>query len=166
MTAQGLTKLHIVPQGVSVNGQYYRDHILPIYEEAWNRAGPVADDVIITEKVLITSRGSARFQQDGATPQTANITQDLVQEVFGDNKVWLKDDWPGSSPDLNMIETLWAILKDAVYQDPQARTLDELRRRVRREWKRIPQDLLQKLAESFKKRVEGVIASEGRKIVG
>ena len=65
-----------------------------------------------------------------------------------------------------MIETLLVILKVAMHQYLQARTLDEQRRRVRLEWKRIPQDLLQKLAEPFKKRVEGVIASEGRKIVG
>ena len=64
-----------------------------------------------------------------------------------------------------MIETLWAILKDAVYKEPQAVTITQLRQRVELEWKKIEPHLLAKLAETFRKRVDAVIACEGRKVV-
>ena len=160
-----LTKPHIVPQRVSVIGQYYQTtYCLSMWRHGielglWQ--------VMSTSQRRSSSRAVAAhgFSRTAPRPVQRISSQTWCRRCLEATR-WLKDNWPGTSPDLNMIETLLAILKDAVYQYLQARTTDELRQRVRLEWKRNPQDLLQKFAESFIKRVEGVIASEGRKIVG
>jgi transposase len=53
------------------------------------------------------------FQQDNAPCHTSKI----VKTWMGQNGVNLLD-WPGNSPDMNPIESLWAILKDEIHLVP------------------------------------------------
>ena len=84
-----------------------------------------------------------------------------MQKELGTQHFWAKDMWPGASPDLNVIENLWAILKEVVYKAPRPRTLDQLKKSVQEEWAKIPEEILQKLVDSFADRVEVCIAAEG-----
>ena len=66
------------------------------------------------------------FQQDGATPHTANAVQTWLTGKFGD-KFLPKHKWPPRSPDLNPCDYfLWGYLKGRVYS-PLPKTLDDLK---------------------------------------
>ena len=88
------------------------------------------------------------WQQDGATPHTADSTQR-----------WLKDsaphfidkvDWPGNSPDLNPIENLWSWVKDKVYAGVgHFNTLDGLKAKVKAVMKTVTVEQLKKLSDSM-----------------
>lgn len=69
--------------------------------------------------------------------------------------------WPGKSPDLNVIEHLWAILKDLVFIPPRPHDRESLIKRVENVWYSINKEYLKNLVESFPKRIEEVINNEG-----
>ncbi len=72
------------------------------------------------------------FQQDGATPHTANSVQDWLKSKFS-GKFLDKKMWPPRSPDLNPCDFyLWGHLKSTVY-NPMPKTLDDLKVNIERE---------------------------------
>ena len=149
MTAQGVTELHIVEDGCTVNGNYYRTKILPIYLNALNSG-------------LFTSRSKASMMHDGAPAHFSKKTEDIIKAKY--SKFWGKGIWPGNSPDLNPIENLWAILKDSVFIEPKPKTRKELIQRVLETWNSFTLDLLKKLSQSFKKRIIELERKQGLKI--
>jgi hypothetical protein len=84
------------------------------------------------------------FQQDGATPHTADMVQNRLRDQFG--KLFVdKKRWPSRSSDLNPCDFyLWGYLKSVVY-NPLPKTLDELKENIEREIKKIPKDSLKKV---------------------
>jgi len=63
-----------------------------------------------------------------------------------------KTKWPPRSPDLNPCDFfLWGYLKARVYS-PLPKTLDDLKRNIEREIKKINENLLENVFENFKKR--------------
>ena len=75
------------------------------------------------------------FQQDGATPHTANIVQEYLRAKFS-TKFIDKKMWPPRSPDLNPCDFyLWGYLKSVVYY-PLPKTLDDLKENIKREIKK------------------------------
>ena len=57
----------------------------------------------------------------------------MVSEEFAN--LIPKDERPANSRDVNPLETIWIIVDEATYKDPAPQTLDELRQRVRLDWK-------------------------------
>ena len=60
------------------------------------------------------------FQQDGATPHTANVTLEWLDQCFPQRLVSRQQDpeWSPHSPDLNRPGFfLWGYLKDRVYEN-------------------------------------------------
>jgi hypothetical protein len=103
------------------------------------------------------------FQQDGASPHQAKTTKELLaahcQALSSDLH------WPAQSPDLNVIENLWAILKHKmVGQD--ARTPDELWAQVQIAWDTITADEINNFVESFRSRLLAVTALHGQSLNG
>ena len=100
------------------------------------------------------------FQHDGAGPHRANIVKDWLRE--NDIEVLT---WPAQSPDLNLIENLWNMLKEEVgplnHIGPNQK--EELVEVVNEAWSRIKRKrtVLTKLYNSMKKRLQEVIDKAG-----
>ncbi|KAB5593496.1 hypothetical protein CTheo_3044 [Ceratobasidium theobromae] len=97
------------------------------------------------------------FQHDRDPKHTAWVTQR-----------WLESrhinvlPWPARSPDLNIIEHVWAHLKTRVYShNPPPQNREELWSVIQQEWKEINPDYIASLYKSMPRRVEAVYAAKG-----
>lgn len=100
------------------------------------------------------------FQQDGATPHTADIVQKWLSDKFS-HRFIDKKKWPPRSPDLNPCDYyLWGYLKSVVY-NPLPKTLDALRSNIEREIKKISQEVLKSVFLNFEKRCQLIISVGG-----
>ena len=102
MSYNGLSDLHIIPKGQSVNASYYIEEILcKTMLSSLQRDGEIGG---VCERRLMPDMSSAIFQQDGAPAHTAKITQNWLKTNVPN--FWTKDIWPPNSPDLSPIENL------------------------------------------------------------
>ena len=100
------------------------------------------------------------FQQDGATPHTANIVQEYLSRKFSARFIYKKM-WPPRSPDLNPCDFyLWGYLKSVAY-NPLPKTLDDLKANIVREIKKISKDVLNSVFLNFEKRCNLIISADG-----
>ncbi|KAI6648262.1 hypothetical protein LOD99_12071 [Oopsacas minuta] len=96
------------------------------------------------------------FQQDGATPHTANITINWLKEHFKHRVVSkrYKIGWPPYSPDLSPPDFfLWGYLKDRVYKD-RPKTITDLKQKIKDEVKGIKRSVLESVMENFTLRMQ------------
>jgi hypothetical protein len=111
-----------------------------------------------SRKYLGIDKKTFIFQQDNASAHTALRARNFF--VRHRIKVLI---WPPNSPDLNLIEHVWAYIKRELDKYPESpRDLDELWRRVEAIWREIPMDFLHKLYESMPDRLAMVIQNKGR----
>lgn len=137
ISTAGKTDLVII--NGNLNGQRYRDEIL--------------DPVAIP---YIQGIGGI-LQDDNARPHRARIINDHLQQ-----RAIQRIEWPACSPDLNPIEHLWDQLGRAVRSRvTDATTLRDLRQLLVDEWNAIPQQRIQRLISSMRRRCQAVAASYG-----
>ena len=150
ITGFGKTPLMIVDQGKTIDALEYASSILPNY--LWSK---FEDD-------LFPNQDLATFQQDGATCHTQFENLGKICEFYEDN-IWLKGIWPGSSPNLNLIENVWSVLNSSVFVNPRPTNRRELIERAVEIWESIPTDYLENLYSSFPRRIEQVLQRVGEK---
>lgn len=95
------------------------------------------------------------FQQDRDPKHTVKI----VQNWFHTNRIAVLD-CPAQSPDLNPIEHLWYILKQAISRQRPS-NINSLKTIVSVEGIKINNNICQKLVESMPRQCEAVIAALG-----
>jgi hypothetical protein len=103
------------------------------------------------------------FQDDGASAHRAKKARAfLAQHCFT-----LSTDlhWPAHSPDLNVIENMWGILKDKMIIS-NCKTPDDLWNEAKRVWDAIPIEVVNKLIDSFHLRLRAVAALDGKSLNG
>lgn len=68
---------------------------------------------------------------------------------------------PPQSPDLNVIEHVWAYLEKEIRKLPQPKGIPELRKLVEEQWNKVDPSFTRKLVESMQNRLKEVIKRKG-----
>ena len=147
MCVNGLSKLHIIPTGKTIDSKYYI--LKKELKRALNRTGSTGR---IDQRRLVPYPGLAVFMQDGAPPYTAATTQNWCEDNL--SNFIDKSKWPGNSSNLNGIVNLWSILDREAYNDPHISTMTQLRRRLQHAWRTISPQHITSLIHSMPKRIK------------
>jgi transposase len=116
------------------------------------------DELQRTIKYYGLDRSKVIFQQDNAScHKTAEVRRWL------DSKSFKVLEWPAQSPDLNPLETLWAIVKRRLneFETPPSGML-ELWERIEQIWNEVSPETCRELIKSMPKRIEAVLRAKGR----
>jgi len=103
------------------------------------------------------------FQQDGATSHTARVSINAIQQIFGNRIISKNGDihWPPRSPDLSVCDFfLWGYLKSKVYAQ-KPRNIDELKNKIKEEIASIPLDVIHRVVENIRNRLEECSRRDG-----
>src|SRR5271169_3045991 len=97
------------------------------------------------------------LMEDGAPVHRSRVSGEWQQQHMVE-----KLNWPPNSPDLNPIENVWKILKDAVqHYRKRPRTLEEMNKALQEEWKAFSPRIFERLLQSMQERMEDVIKNHG-----
>uniref|UniRef100_A0A4W6FSW7 Tc1-like transposase DDE domain-containing protein n=1 Tax=Lates calcarifer TaxID=8187 RepID=A0A4W6FSW7_LATCA len=97
------------------------------------------------------------LQDDNACPHRAGFIRDYLQNLG----VQMME-WPASNPDLNPIEHMWDQLGQAVrVRVSNTTTLADLRQMLVEEWDAVPQQCVNRLVTSLRRRCQAVVAVYG-----
>lgn len=113
-------------------GEILKGSLFPFYEK---------DDILI---------------QDNAPIHRAKTSINLLE----DNHICYVSDWPSQSPDINIIENMWAVLKRNLWKCCPKNT-DELWAACQAEWRSIPNSYVTTLFSSIPRRFSDVIKNKG-----
>ena len=106
------------------------------------------------------------FQQDNAQPYVCKKAQAFFKTVMAKHGFTVMDDWPPYSPDMNLLENLWAHLKLELYRRyPNTATLkgspnyirQKISERVHDVWWSIGEEVLNHLIDSTSHRIKALI---------
>jgi hypothetical protein len=101
------------------------------------------------------------FQHDGASPHRAKTTKQFLEPLCMTPSSDLH--WLPNSPDRNVSENVWAILKRGMATQDSG-TVDELWEEVRKAWNNIPFGEINHLVESFDSRIQGAKVLHGESL--
>ncbi|KAL4500721.1 hypothetical protein ABPG72_019955 [Tetrahymena utriculariae] len=143
---QNVSKLYLFSENLT--GQIYANEILKKHlKDSLKSIGlEIKDDMIVED---LDPKHSLRCKTSEQQAQT--MEYHIVQ------------DYPPLSPDLNPIENIWGLVKNAI-ASRRPSSLDELQKFAQEEWEKFDgekQEILQSLIDSFPKRVQDVINSQG-----
>jgi len=99
---------------------------------------------------------STVFQQDNAKPHTANHSK----EFFSKEKILITN-WPPLSPDLNIIENVWALMKKKI-RESEPSSMSMLQKEIQLAWNSIvTPTLCSSLYQSLPSRIKKVLNRGG-----
>jgi len=96
------------------------------------------------------------FMQDGAPCHRSASTLRYLDS----KNICVMSDWPPQSPDLNIIEHMWSILKVNVGKR-YVMNADQLWASVKAEWDRIPNKIIEDLYGSIPRRLKLILKNKG-----
>ena len=162
ITSHGVTGLH------EVSGTTGRKSVFKTVggKKARNITTGEYSDVL--EQTLLPAGGSAFlrhwvFQQD--EDPAHGHAMDVLNHWNSEHRprVSLLEEWPGNSPDLNLIENVWSWVQAEV-DKKGCSTFREFKQEVRDQFAAVPQSMLTSQYTSMPKRLGDVIKSGGRRI--
>ena len=113
---------------------------------------------ILQESLLPEMFLGKKLQQDNA-PAHNSI---LSKTWFSENGLEILENWPPNSPDINIIENVWSLLKKRVFQR-HPKNIEELWAFCQEEFGRIPLEYIQNLYSSIPDRLNKIVQCNGKK---
>lgn len=108
------------------------------------------------------------FQQNGATPHTAQSTRVLLTNFFGSENVISRGfpfQWPARSPDLTPCDFwLWGFLKTQVYSQGNFSSIEELKTKIIATCEQIDSGMLSSVMSNVVFRMNSCLEMEGHHI--
>ena len=106
-----------------------------------------------------------QYQQDGASVHYAIAVRECLNAHLPGR--WIgrgsAHSWPARSPDLSVADFfLWGYVRQEVFKEPRAKTLDELSTKVENVLKNINVDFVKKSFSNFIKRCEMCVNVDGK----
>ena len=99
------------------------------------------------------------YQQDGAPAHTSRKVQSWLASNVPD--FWAKDIWSPNSPDLNPLDFyVWGVLEALTNKQRQPYT-ESLRLAIQLVCRRLSKASIKKACQSFRSRLEAVVANDG-----
>ena len=146
VTESGRSPLVFVEQGVKLNQENYRNDILVGSLLPW------AKDHF--------KKRPWTFEQDSAPSHGAKKTQDWLSANVPN--FISKEEWPPSTPDLNFLDFgIWGFLESKV-SATHHKSLEALKTKLRKEWLKMPQDVIHDSCRSFSRHLQLVIDLNGK----
>jgi hypothetical protein len=100
------------------------------------------------------------LMQDNVRPHISNYT---INELRSKG-ITLLENWPPYSPDLNIIEVIWAVMKRRI-EIRQPKSLQELRIMILEVWDALSYITINSLIDSMERRLHQVIRNNGETII-
>ncbi|MBW0560387.1 hypothetical protein O181_100102 [Austropuccinia psidii MF-1] len=123
--------------------QLYKPHLKPFYSYMVNTP-------------YIRTCDCIEMMEDGTPIHTAQI----LSKWRATNQID-KLPWPAHSPDLNLIENVWKVLKTHVMKHHQPRSMDKLHAAIQSAWDDLSPTFFEKLLIGMHKQMEAVVESNG-----
>ena len=95
------------------------------------------------------------YQQDGDPKHTSKI----MKNWFADKHIKVMD-WPPQSPDMNVIEHLWSIIKQKIAKRKPS-NLEQLDEAIKKEWNQFDSKFTNSLVESMPRRILALLKARG-----
>jgi len=132
--------------GKTIKSESYCTHIVPKLEKFWHQVSQTANDYVY-------------IQQDGAFPYRSAFTTNIYKEKGLYNYLL---PWAACSPDANLIECVWRLMKTRINRRiPRPQTNEQMRRAILEEWERINEDDLGALLLGMPERVATISSASG-----
>ena len=143
----GKTSLHFVNPGVKINSSYYINSVLKKF--------------LARDARRLYPRGDFLFHQDSATWHTSKAT---IEWMTKNMKFISKDKWiPKSCDAAPMDYAIWGWLKRSLWGS-KVRDMAGLKKALKRAWKRLPQELINKSLQAWPKRIYKIYKNKGKHI--
>ena len=132
--------------GKTISARGYCKFIVPHLTKFWHDISVETEDYVY-------------IVQDGAPSHKANYTKGVYRDEGLTNYVF---PWAGCSPDLNLIEGVWWLIKSRIRKrTPRPQTNSLMRDAIQQEWDNISSQDLELLLQSMPERVHAVLAADG-----
>lgn len=159
----GVTSAHVVAGSTRHTSQHTNKQGAPARNITSSEYREVLSDTLLPEgKRLFSVQGTSSWTLQQDNDPTHKVALDVVKQWNADKRsnVQVLPCWPPNSPDLNLIENVWAWVAREVDQ-LGCSSFEEFKEAVCNKLAAIPKEHLSNLYASMKNRLEQVIANEG-----
>lgn len=145
----GKTRLHFIEPGAKINSRYYIDNVLKKF--------------LIRDAKRLYPNNNFIFHHDSAPSHVSKLTQEFMHANM---KFLEKDNWIPMSPDAAPMDYfVWGYLKRKLWR-VKVKDMAGLKRALKKAWRELPQNLINKALESWPRRVLKIYQAKGHQIEG